>query len=72
MASEILNVFKLRIMPGKLKNYDSIKSIEKRTKYSNLMVLKTLSDLGPKMWDLVPNEIKQLASVKSIKLKTKK
>ena len=44
MASEILNVFKLRIMPCKLKNYDSIKSIE----------------------------IKQLASVKSIKLKTKK
>ena len=72
MASEILNVFKLRIMPCKLKNYDSIKSIEKRTKNSNLMVLKTLSDLGPKMWDLVPNEIKQLASVKSIKLKTKK
>lgn len=31
MASEILNVFKLRIMPCKLKNYDSIKSIEKRT-----------------------------------------
>ena len=33
---------------------------------------KTLSYLGPKMWDLVLNEIKQLDSLKCIKLNIKK
>ena len=69
MASETLNVFKPRIMPYELKNYDNM---EKQPEYSDLMVLKTLSYLGPKMCNLVPNEIKQLDSVKCIKLNTKK
>ena len=69
MAPEPLNVFKSRIMPYELKNYDNM---EKRPEYSDLMVLKTLSYLEPKMCDLVPNEIKQLDSVKCIKLNTKK
>ena len=69
MAPETLNVFKSRIMPYERKNYDNM---EKRPEYSDLMVLKTLSYLEPKMCDLVPSEIKQLDSVKCIKLNTKK
>ena len=69
MAPETLNVFKPRIMPYDLKNYDNM---EKPPEYSDLMVLKTLSYLGLKMCDLVANEIKQLDSVKWIKLNTKK
>ena len=47
-------------------------TFERRQVHSVYHGAESLSFLGPKMWDLVPLELKQLESLKVFKLKIKK
>ena len=55
MVSEILNdIFKTRVVSKELRNPNCF---ERRPVYSIFNGSETLSELGPKIWDLVPNKI---------------
>ena len=48
------------------------KTFERRQVHSVYHIAESLSFLGPKIWDLVPLELKQLKSLEVLKLKIKK
>ena len=65
----IKEIFTPKAIPYDLRNYNSFK---RRRVNSVWHGTESVSYLGPKIWDLVPNEIKESESLNGFKLKIKR